>query len=150
MIALSALIGPALIVGGCVSLFGGGWYVGNNMAEKRYQTIAIERQEAHAVALSAARKKEQTLQANADQIKRNSDEKITVLSRRVDTLVSKLRNRPERPASGVPERSGTDSDRCTGAGLYRDDAEFLVRLARDADTTREALNQCKAAYEALQ
>lgn len=150
MIALRSLIGPALIVGGCVAVFGAGLYFGNGMAEKRHQAALIVQQQAHAQALIEARAKEQGLQAQADQIKRNSDEKIALLNRRVSGLVSELRNRPERPASGVPESPGAEPARCTGAGLYRDDSEFLIRLAQDADATREALNQCKQAYEALQ
>ena len=146
MISLRA--GIAIASG--VALFGAGWYAASIVAENRYQDVIIEQQEAHALALSEARKKEQDLQTNVDQIKRLADEKITVLNRRVNNLIGELRNRPERPASGVPESTSAEPAKCTGQGLYRDDAEFLVRLAQDADATREALSQCKAAYEALQ
>lgn len=149
MIALRSLVAPALIVGASVAIFGGGWYVGKGMTEKRHQALIIKQQKEHAAALNEARQKEQALQASADQIKRQADEKISVLNRRVDGLVSELRNRPERPASRVSDNPSVEPAKCTGQGLYRDDAEFLIRLAQDADATREALSQCKQAYEAL-
>lgn len=134
---------------GAVGLFGGGWYVGNGMAEKKHTEARVVELAEHNAELNAARAKEQALQAGADQIKRKSDAKITTLNRRVNSLLGELRNRPERPASGVPENPGSELAGCTGAQLYRPDSEFLVRLAQDADTTREALNQCREAYEAL-
>lgn len=61
-----------------------------------------------------------------------------------------LRNRPERPASSggaVPE-GASDGVGCTGAGLARPDAEFLVGYAADAAGLQSALAACQSAYSA--
>jgi hypothetical protein len=70
-----------------------------------------------------------------------------------DRLADSLRDRPERPSGGadLPDRAaaGSEPAACTGAGLYRDDAAFLVRLAADADQLRAAVGHCQAAYDAV-
>lgn len=129
--------------------FGSGWYIASNLERKASLERELEAYGAYQDALIAARKKEQDIQAKVDQVKRDADAKVKSLNNRVAVLTSELRNRPERPTGGVPENPSTNPTQCTGAGLYRDDSEFLIRLAQDADITREALNQCKQAYEAL-
>lgn len=70
-----------------------------------------------------------------------------------DRLADILRHRPERPAGGADmsgaATAGTGPAACTGAGLYRDDAEVLVRIAADADRLRAAVEHCSAAYDAV-
>lgn len=70
-----------------------------------------------------------------------------------DRLADSLRHRPERPASGahLPDSAsaGAGLAACTGARLYRDDAEVLVRIAADADRLRAAVERCTAAYDAV-
>lgn len=70
-----------------------------------------------------------------------------------DRLADSLRHRPERPASGadVPgaASAGSGPTACTGAELYRDDTEVLVRIAADADRLRAAVEHCAAAYDAV-
>lgn len=149
MIALRSLLAPASVVGGVAVIFGCGWYVGSGIANKKHTEGRLVEMAAHSEALLVARGKEQALQSQADQIKRMSDEKITLLTTRVNGLVSELRNRPERPTNTVPADPGTEPTKCTGAGLYRDDAEFLVRFAQDADITQQALTQCRDAYNSL-
>lgn len=67
-------------------------------------------------------------------------------------LVDSLRNRPERPSDGSlpnPAAAGPGTTACTGAQLYRDDGEFLARIAADADRLRAAVEHCAAAYDAV-
>ena len=70
-----------------------------------------------------------------------------------DRLADSLRHRPERPAGGadLPRAAAAAPGpaACTGADLYRDDAQFLVRLAADADQLRAAVGHCRAAYDAV-
>jgi len=49
----------------------------------------------------------------------------------------------------LPSSSGTRPTSCSGKELYREDGEFLVRVAREADELRSALKQCYTQYEAL-
>jgi hypothetical protein len=70
-----------------------------------------------------------------------------------DRLADSLRHRPERPAGGadLPRAAAAAPGpaACTGADLYRDDAEVLVRIAADADRLRAAVEHCAAAYDAV-
>lgn len=149
MIALRRLIGPGLLLGAAAGLVAFGWYAGGANENRKHQAYLREQAQITAAYQAAARLREQSLQANADQIKKASDEKINQLNRRVNTLAGQLRNRPDRPTDDVPSGTGIAFAGCTGAQLYRPDSEFLVRLFADAGRTLEALNQCRAAYNSL-
>lgn len=64
------------------------------------------------------------------------------------SALGSLSDRPSREDSGsLSEGSNTGtghSNGCTGAELYRQDSEFLVGIARDADKLRLALKACLA------
>lgn len=110
--------------------------------------------EAHAMAMQAAREKEQALQTSADQLRKDKDREIRHFNARAAALAHSLRNRPERPttqARPVPETTspGPTAAGCTGAELYRSDGEFLAREAARADELRIALKQCYAQYESV-
>lgn len=112
----------------------------------------IKQQEAHAKALQESIEKQQALQADADQIRQEKDRETRELAARNTVLANSLRNRPERPAapaSAVPSAAGAGPSGCTGKELYRQDGEFLVGLAREADDLRIALKQCYAQYDAV-
>jgi hypothetical protein len=57
-----------------------------------------------------------------------------------------LRNRPDR-ADTVPG-SAENPVGCTGAGLAKQDAEFLAGYAAAAAELANALGECRAAYDA--
>ena len=106
--------------------------------------------EEHAKAVAAARDKEQALQAQADQLREETNAKLKEANARAAALSDSLRKRPERPApssavSGTPRAcSGA-----TGAELARGDGEFLARYAADAARLQAALDQCVTQYESL-
>lgn len=60
--------------------------------------------------------------------------------------VIRLRKRFSCPAAGVPAAaaSATVGDDAEASGLQREDAEFLVRLASDADAIALQLKACQA------
>jgi len=98
----------------------------------------------------AARAVEAGLQATAATIRRTKDAQIRSLGLELDESLKRLRNRPERPAtSDMPTTAGAGNGACTGADLYRPDAEFLVRLAASADRLRIGLEACQAAYRSI-
>jgi len=89
----------------------------------------------------------QSLQAEADERKTHA---IHDLDQRLAAAVGELRNRPERPAAA----SGTGGDpparqACTGAELYRPDAEFLVREAARAQRVLIERDDLWEKYNAL-
>ena len=109
------------------------------MAQEQQRTEALTR--------------ERALQANANRLRKDLTDEKTRLAAVQRELADSLRERADRPGGGgVPATAG-DRDAapgCTGAELYRADAQFLVGIAARADTFRLQLAQCQAAYgEAL-
>lgn len=80
-----------------------------------------------------ARTTEQQLYAALDRNNKDAHDKQVALTSRVADLLGQLRNRPERPAPGgaVAPAAG-NPEACTGAGLYRQDSEFLAGEAAAA------------------
>ena len=112
----------------------------------------LERQaSAHARDQAQAREKERLMQLAADKLRNDAYAQISRLTRARDAALDELRNRPERPptatvtADGVPPTSSSPSG-CTGAGLYRADAEFLVRFAASAKQLGIERDTCYRQY----
>ena len=89
------------------------------------------------------------LEAAADQLSKAKNATIKTISLRLAAALDGLRNRPERPADPIlPSTSEAGANTgCTGAQLYRSDAEFLVREAARAEQLIADLAQCQARYE---
>ena len=149
---------PYLILGGVLAIglaAGGGYYKGNSAGKAEVQAEwakeKAEQYAEYAKGHEAARAREQEMQAAADKLRREKDAQIRDINARATALANSLRDRPERPAEGsaLSGSSGAGSRGCTGKELYREDGEFLVRLAREADELRSALKQCYRQYEAV-
>ena len=102
-----------------------------------------------AQALYAASVKAQTLQDEKDKLRKTKDVQIAHLNTDLASALDRLRSRPERPREGdLPSNPAPGSEpSCTGAGLYRPDADFLVREAARAKRLQLDLGECQAAYE---
>lgn len=96
---------------------------------------------------------ETKLQETIDADRKTYRARLAAVAADRDRLADSLRHRPERPAGGadLPRAAAAAPGpaACTGADLYRDDAQFLVRLAADADQLRAAVWHCQAAYDAV-
>jgi len=153
---------PYFIAGAviAVALAGAGGYVkgvshGKAEVQAQWDQEKAKLATAYAAAQAAAREKEQSLQAQADQLREESNEKTRNASQLAAALSDSVRKRPERPAA--PAASAVSSAAspscpacvCSGAELHRPDAEFLVREAARADELRIALDQCVRQYESL-
>ena len=105
----------------------------------------------YAEEVEKAREKEQNWQQAADNIRQEKDRELKKVADTNRVLLNSLRDRPSRPAEGstVPSTPGVGQGGCTGKELYREDGEFLVRIAREADELRSALKQCYNQYEAV-
>ncbi len=88
------------------------------------------------------------LQAAADQLQRDKNAKIATLNARLADALEQLRDRPRRPGeSDLPKSAGAGPNPgCTGAGLYREDAETFIREAARANRLLADLIQCQAQY----
>ncbi|CAB4157727.1 hypothetical protein UFOVP682_46 [uncultured Caudovirales phage] len=136
----------------------GGLYKGRalGMAEvqQAWDNEKTQQYEAYAVAQDAARLREQALQASANNLRKDKDAEIRNLNARATALANSLRERPSRPTTESSPVPGTASvgpapASCTGAGLSREDAEFLAGEATRADELRASLRQCLAQYSTL-
>lgn len=104
--------------------------------QKKHSDYVAEQARINKEAADKAREREQQLQSDANTFRNNAYAQINRLTRERDAALDSLRNRPERPAAntaGVPSTAGPGGEarHCTGAELYRGDAEFLVRLSAD-------------------
>jgi hypothetical protein len=149
------LLGAALAVAAAGA---GGLYKGHELGmaevQQAWDKEKAEQYAAYAAAQDVARQKEQALQAGADQLRQEKDREIRNLNARATALTNSLRDRPSRAAtvaSAVSDtaNAGCAPTSCTGAGLSREDAQFLAGEATRADELRAALKQCHAQYDTL-
>jgi hypothetical protein len=145
------ILGAVLAIGAAAT---GGYYVGKDDGKAEIQQ-AWDKEKAtqyaqYAKAMEESVEKQQQLQMGADRLRQEKDREIRDVTARNTALANSLRDRQTRPAqtSSVSSTASVGSSACTGKELYREDGEFLVRLAREADELRVALKQCYAQYEA--
>jgi len=140
---ITALIGGgALAVGLIVGWKANGWRL-----EARIADLQASYALAYAKAQKAARDKETALVDELVTIRKSKDDQIKNISSRLAATLNSLRDRPERPASGLPQNS-TVGGVCTGAGLARPDGEFLAGYAADAARLQSAYETCVRSYNA--
>jgi alkanesulfonate monooxygenase SsuD/methylene tetrahydromethanopterin reductase-like flavin-dependent oxidoreductase (luciferase family) len=132
----------------------GGLYKGHRLGKAEVQQAwdkeKAEQYAAYAKAQEEARKKEQELQAQADQLRKESYEQIKDINARSDRLINSLRQRPERPTQTGSVSSTAES--CSGASgkeLASRDAIFLAGYSADAQRLQAALDTCIKQYETL-
>lgn len=115
------------------------WAKATNVADTKW-TAKIQTERAKAEA--EARATEQRQQEAANAIARRHNAEVSTVRRNLDLALDSLRNRPDRPAAGMPEAAQADCEGGTGAELFRTDAEFLAREAARADEQRAGLDAC--------
>jgi len=133
----------------------GGYYQGNQAGRAKIQQQWDNEKTAQYVqyvkAMEESVEKQQQLQMGADRLRQEKDREIREIAARNTALANSLRDRQARPSantSAVPNTANVGPSACTGKQLYREDGEFLVRVAREADELRIALKQCYAQYDA--
>ena len=149
---------PWFISGSLIAIIlaaAGGYFQGSEHGKAQVQQAWDKEKAAqyaeYAKGQEAARKKEQELQANADQLRREKDVEIKNLNARAVALTNSLQQRPSisTQASAVSGPSGAGQSGCTPRQLYRESAEDFVKVALEADNLRVALAQCYAQYDSL-
>jgi hypothetical protein len=148
---------PYFLLGSLVAVIaaaGAGYFQGSEHGQAKIQNLWDKEKAAqyaeYAKAQEEARKKEQELQANADQLRQEKDREIRNLNARATALNNSLQHRPTRTseAGSLPNSSKSCSG-ASGKELARGDAEFLVWYATEAARIQADLNQCIRQYEAL-
>jgi sRNA-binding protein len=99
-----------------------------------------------AALVTSQRTKEAELQANMDKLRTEKNRETAKLQRTVAALTDSLRDRPERPAVPASTSAGDAGRGCTGAELYREDAELVVAESERAEIIRITLKKCQDAY----
>jgi hypothetical protein len=146
------IAGGALLVGAAAV---GGYHTGKESGMAEVQQAWDKEKSAqyaqYAKAMEESVEIQQQIQMGADKLRQEKDREIRDITARNTALANSLRDRQSRPAansSAVSGATSAGSNSCTGAQLYREDGEFLTRLAREADEIRIALKQCYAQYDA--
>ena len=143
-VAIGIVIASVAAMGG----YGKGYVAGKANVQQKWDKEKAVQMAEYAAAQQAAREKEQQLQSNADNLRKEKDREIRDLNARSIALSNSLRDRQSRSeASAVSKTAGTGVSQCDGSKLSREDAEFLVGEANAADQVRLALNQCIAQYK---
>jgi hypothetical protein len=133
---------------------GGGYYKGNSAGKAEVQAEwakeKAQQYAEYAKGQEAARAREQEMQEAADKLRREKDAEIRNINARATALTNSLRDRQTRPteASAVSSTTGARPAACSGRDLFKEDGEFLTRIAAEADELRAALKQCYAQYNA--
>lgn len=97
-------------------------------------------------------KTELELKTQVAVIKGDKDAQIKNLDGKYRVAIDSLRQRQERSSSSNSTGNSSDAEStkgATGAGLYREDAELLVRFARDAEELKTQLKACYAQYDSV-
>jgi hypothetical protein len=89
------------------------------------------------------REKEHQYQASADQIRIQKDAQIKAINNQLVDAISELRKRTSRTDKTTNGQGGT------GATLFAEDAEFLIREAARADQIRTGLEACYKQYDSI-
>ena len=108
----------------------------------RYEHNAFEEYKAEEI--KNAREKEHQLQDATDQIRKDKDAQIDAINNQLANALIELRNRPSRA-----NKVSSNGQSGTGATLFAEDAEFLIREASRADQIRTALDACYKQYDAV-
>lgn len=119
---------------------------GSDKVQAKWDTEKARDAAAVVLAKDKAREDTRLLQIQADTERRNKDEKLKILAANLDYAISQLHSRPPRPSQADMPKVADAGPLCTGAGLYRDDAEVLTRLAASAKSTTLQLESCEADY----
>jgi hypothetical protein len=123
------------------------------LAEER-QERAEETTERERIARRATernREIEQERIARAAAQERQKDEQILNINARLADAIGRLSDRPDRPAiGGQAPINPSPQAACTGTGLYRPDAAFLIREAAAAARIAAERDYCHDRYDGLQ
>lgn len=97
-------------------------------------------------------KTELELKTQVAVIKGEKDAQIKSLDGKYRIAIDSLRQRQERSSSSDSTRNSSNAEStkgATGAELFREDAEFLTRFARDTEELKTQLNMCYAQYDTI-
>ena len=151
-IILKTLLNPKVVAAILILIFLAGthWkaYVsGKNTINAEWNAAKLKQAEDDKAALQYSIKESKVLQSHSDKIQAKKDEQAKIISAKLATALGELRNRESRESVSTSNGATAGTKRsCSGADLYREDAEFLVREASSADRVKVELQECQQKY----
>jgi hypothetical protein len=138
----------ALLTGVGLSAYSRGHENGANSVQTAWDAESQARAEENKKLIRKNEAETRALQDAADAERKTSAEKYAAAQRSLTIALNGLRDRPERPGPGAADLPGAagPGPSCTGAGLYRGDAEVLIRLAASARTVADQRDACYRRY----
>ena len=119
-----------------VVLICGAGYLGYTLEAARFDRYKAAQQ-------TATQKAQEEHQAATDQIRKEKDAQIASINAQLVDAIGELRKRPSRTQAASNGQGGT------GATLFAEDAEFLIREAARADQIRTGLEACYKQYDSI-
>lgn len=136
------LIGRYAIIGviGCIiGWIVNGWRLNTSINQYKASIAASE-----ARLIQEYRNKEQRLQEASNALRKAKDNEIKTITNRLNATLDELRQRQDRINLSGTTRTCSGA---TGAELSRQDAEFLARIAAEADQAVAERNMCIQQYK---
>ena len=127
------------------------WKVNAAVNKAVAEQIAIQTKKIQELEIKSL-KAESELKDKVQTIKGEKDAQIKAIDSKYSTAIASLRSRPERSTSSNPTTStcNTESPQgATGKELYRNDAEILIRFARDTEELKTHLLACYQQYDTV-
>ena len=130
-----------------------GWFgysLGADSVRVKWDAVEKDRSDQSAKVAADALALTKDLQDSADTQQKAKDAQIAKLNTALAAALDGLRNRTPRPGPGdLPGNPAAAAGTgCTGAQLYRQDSELLVRESARADRLLTDLQQCQTQYNA--
>ena len=126
---------------------------GQKDVQTDWDAYALEQTQEYIRLSQEAAKKQAKLNSFINDLRGKYETETQNLRNTVTDLNNRLRERPTRPTTNnrMPEATTVkpNSKGCTGKELYKEDGQFLIGEAERADTLRQLLIQCRAAYESI-
>lgn len=129
-----------------------GWHLVEVQEEIQKITIEIEQKYiAETVVLKEKADKETSvLKAQIEKTQKEKEDEIKANTTKYNDIIISLRNRPSRPSESVLPGNPLDTkstEGATGLRLFKDDSEFLSRIARDTTRLQTELRGCYKQYD---
>lgn len=133
-------VSVALFAAGVVS----GWVTNGWRLESRLEALKASYNKEKLDAVAKARSVEIETQNKVAEIRKNHAKEVKDIRDRMQSDIDRLHNRSDRVSYTAGTCQGS-----SGAELSRQDAEFLTRLAAEADTLAAALQSCYKQYDTV-
>lgn len=133
--------GIVAVIGLSIGWLVNGWRLSASVSDLKASYAASE-----ARVIQEYRNKEQRLQEASNALRKDKDAQIKSINSRLADALDRLQHRESR--SSAAGSAGTCSA-ASGSQLSREDAEFLTRLAAEADQAVTNLNICVQQYNKL-